>query len=107
MFSTSKDILYLVLTIAIALVTVFGVWLLWYLIAILRDARKMVGDVRTGFDKVHEILDAIKQAAVASTTHLSLIVGTVERLISFYQKRQRGKRARSSDSAEEPKTGKR
>jgi Ca2+/H+ antiporter len=55
-FSTSKDILYIVLAFAVLWVAIFLSWTLYYLICILRDARATVSGVK-------KAADAIEQAA--------------------------------------------
>jgi hypothetical protein len=57
MFSTSQDVLYLVLSVCIALVTVFLFWFFFYLIALLRKANKTMDSVTEKIQFVHHLFE--------------------------------------------------
>ena len=65
MFGDTQTTFYIVLTIAIALLTVFLCVTLIYLILILRDTSKMLEKVRTTVEKVNMFI--LKPVSLAST----------------------------------------
>lgn len=84
---TSQDLFYLVLTIATVILTALFAWLLFYLISIIRQTNEVVKSVTNGIEKVHGILETLQESVHASSSHLSLIVSTIQRLVTFYQRR--------------------
>ncbi|MBI4415284.1 MAG: hypothetical protein HY566_03545 [Candidatus Kerfeldbacteria bacterium] len=86
--TTTKDILFLVLAGGIVVLAVFIGWLATYLILILRDARRVTKEISGGIEKVHDILDTIKETLSTSSSHLALLVGAVKEIVSFYQRRR-------------------
>ncbi len=86
--SSTKDLLYLALILAILVFTGFFCWFFYYLIAILRDARQVTKEVSSGITKIHQILDTIKETLSASSSHLALLVGGVKEILGFYQRRR-------------------
>lgn len=65
MFTDSESTLYIVLAIAIALLTIFLCVTLIYLILILRDASKMIEKVRATVERINAFV--IKPVALASS----------------------------------------
>lgn len=65
MFADSQTTLYVVLTIAIALLTIFLCVTLIYLILILRDVNKMLEKVRDTVERVNTFI--LKPVSLAST----------------------------------------
>lgn len=57
MFETSKDILFLVLSICIAFFTVFICIVFFYLIKVLRDLHKTIKEVKEKFDRLQSALE--------------------------------------------------
>lgn len=98
MINDSKDILFLVLAAAAGVLTVFLCWLLYYLISMLRRANTALREVVDGFEKIHGILDALRAAANQSTSHLALIVGTVQKLVNLYLERRRAQPSKQRTS---------
>ncbi|MBI2638441.1 hypothetical protein HYW83_02520 [Candidatus Peregrinibacteria bacterium] len=65
MFASSQSTLYIVLTIAIALLTIFLCVTLIYLILILRDASKMLEKIRETVERVNSFI--LKPVSLASS----------------------------------------
>lgn len=65
MFADSQTTFYIVLTIAIGLLTIFLCVTLIYLIFILRDASKMIEKIRTTVERVNSFI--LKPVSLAST----------------------------------------
>jgi len=91
MFDTSKDILYLVISLCVLLVTVFFVWIMYYLAMILKDVRNMITDVKNKIESFGEILDTIKDKAVSSATVLTTLGKGLADLIGMFRDRRAAK----------------
>lgn len=91
MFTDSQTALYIILSIAIALLTVFLCVTLIYLILILRDASKMIEKVRDTVEKVNTLV--LKPVSIVSSIvdHLRpYIEAALERKVEK-ETRKRGK----------------
>lgn len=92
MVSTSKDILYIVLSIAILWITVFFCWLLYYFVAIMREMRGSVKDIR---DKIHRLDDAvchIKEKFERSISVFSVTGEAIKQLVSYLAEKKKEKK---------------
>lgn len=59
--SNTQDIFYIVLSFCILWFTIFVCWLLYYFIAITREARNTIRDVRDKVKKVEEVIHGVKE----------------------------------------------
>lgn len=91
MIESTKDILFLALTLATVILTFFFAWFLYYLVSIIRQAHGVMKDVTTGIEKLHTILDSIKETINQSSSHLGLIVSAVRELTGLYSRRRQKK----------------
>ena len=100
MFSTSTDILILVAAIAIAVLTFFIAWMIYYFIRILKQTNKMVDEIKEKVEKFGDILDTLKQKISDSFSNLGLLTKAVARFIDFFKERKanKGKAKRKVDS---------
>lgn len=73
MIADTKDIFYLVLSFCVLWFTIFICWLLYYFIAIMRDTRGMVKDVREKVQRVEEAISAVRQKVERSLGAFTLI----------------------------------
>lgn len=88
MFTDSQTTLYIVLTIAIALLTIFICVTLIYLILILRDASKVIEKVRDTVDKVNAfVLKPVSLASSVVERIRPLIEAALERGIGHRKKK--------------------
>lgn len=94
----SRDVLYYTSAAAIAVATVFWVWLLWYIIKIFRSVEKLVGDFRDRLRVIDEILRTIHDKLTSTHAQLSVLAEGVKQLIGFFNRRS-AKRSRSSTRA--------
>lgn len=74
MFADSQATLYVVLTISIALLTIFLCVTLIYLILILRDASKVIEKVRDTVDKVNSFILKPVSLAASIVDHIRPLV---------------------------------
>lgn len=100
-FATSHDIFYVVLTVIVAVVGVLLAWLLYYLVAIIRQAHQTIQSITATVEKIHALTETVQEAAARSTTHLSLIVSMVKELVSAYGKKRNDKNRRKSKQQDE------
>jgi membrane protein DedA with SNARE-associated domain len=86
MFSTSTDILNIVLAICIAGLTVFLITTIYYVIATLRKAHRLINKVESGVSKTEELISLVKEKIKSSSTHIVVVAELVKQLIKFTQK---------------------
>lgn len=87
MFTDSESTLYIVLTIAIALLTIFLCVTLIYLILILRDANKM-------FEKIRDTVERVNSFIIKPVSLISSIVDHIKPLIEGALERRGEQRKR-------------
>lgn len=78
---TSKDLLFVVLAFCALFLTVFVAWLLYYVIAIVRDAESLVRQVRGAVTKVDQLAHAAQEKMERSAASFTLIAQAVKELI--------------------------
>jgi hypothetical protein len=91
MLENSKDILYTVLAVSIFLFTIFICWAIFYLAMILREFKKIIGDVRKKIELVEEVLVSFKDKIEKSSSYLKLLVESAGNLLTFLKERKEEK----------------
>ena len=92
MFSDSQTTLYIVLSISVALLTIFLCVTLIYLIFILRDASKVIERVRETVDRVNTfIMKPVSLAASIVDQIRPLIEGVLTRAVHSTEREKRKK----------------
>ena len=81
LIETSKDLLFVVLAFCALWLTVFILWLLYYVIAIVRDAEALVHQVKGAVGKVDALAHAAHEKMERSAASLTLIAQAVKELI--------------------------
>jgi hypothetical protein len=97
MFSTSKDILSLTLAVSIAALTGFLCWVLYYLIAALRDIRHITGSIRERFDAIWDFLNHTK-AKMETTATAATAVSQAAIEVVRYVKEKKAKKIKMQKS---------
>ena len=97
----TRDILFITLAIAIAVGMGFWVWLLYYLIQIIRSVHGMVEDFRDRLRTIDEILQTIKDKLTSTHTQLTFLAEGVKQLLAFIQTRRTKRRSSQRASANE------
>ncbi|MDP3965058.1 MAG: hypothetical protein Q8Q20_05410 [bacterium] len=92
MLETSQDVLYLTIAAAVAAVTFFLCWSLYYMISILRTVKKTVTDVRDKVQMLDGIFKRLKDTVASSGNYLSLLVKSVVSLVEFFKDRKEDKK---------------
>ena len=81
MLETSKDLLFIVLAFCVLWLTIFLSWLLYYIIAIMRDAEHLMRAVKSAVLKVDELAHTVREKFDHSAASLTLMAQAVKELI--------------------------
>jgi hypothetical protein len=95
---SSKDLLFVVLAFSVLWVTVFISWLLYYVIAIVRDTEALIRQVRSAAEKIDQLANAAHEKMERSAASFTLIAQAVKELISWgiQEKMKAGTKKRTS-----------
>ncbi len=105
---TSKDILNVAIAFSVVLVAAFLAWLLWYLIAMLRDARAMVSDVRRKVEAIDNAIQSIRGKVETGVSSFGVMAAGLKQVIAYVmEKRADAIRKKMEDFRDEgpPKKG--
>ncbi|MBU0620160.1 MAG: hypothetical protein V1768_00510 [Patescibacteria group bacterium] len=91
MLETSQDLLYLILSVSVLLLTVFLVWFMYYLIIIVKNIYIMVQKMKGRINKLDEIIDLIKTKIEHSVSNLFLIGEGVKKLVQIIKEKKTDK----------------
>lgn len=78
MFQTSVDLMYGVISLSILVFTGFLVWIMFYVMQILKQGNEVITDIRQKVAEFEEALANIKERVVASTTSISFIASEIK-----------------------------
>ncbi len=102
------DILNIVIAIVLLGVGGFTMWLLYYLVQIVKDLykaieefRQMLEGVKARLEHIGEFLDTIQSKVTSSTSALASIVRVVSDVTGFVKNRKKKKSAAPGDDLEE------
>lgn len=84
MFETSKDILFLVLAISVAVFTIFLVWLVAEVAIMLRRFNRFVGEIQEIARKIERTLAGIRDKLEHSMNVLPTLVSGVSELLRWF-----------------------
>jgi hypothetical protein len=87
MFESSKDVLYLTISLCIAVFTVFSCWGIYYFVGILRNAFKISKDARNVLKKAEEVVDAVKEKIHSSASYLLLLGEAIKKILEIMSER--------------------
>ncbi len=83
MLETSQDILNLVKTISILVISVLFAWILFYLAMIMHNLFKFSRELRDQLKRIDELINLTKEKIEHSTTYLLLIGEGVKKIAEF------------------------
>ena len=101
MFETSKDILFLVIAFCVFIITIFSVWILYYIAQILKSSKEMVEEIKNKVEEFGSVLNMIKEKLTHSTTMLTTVVTGVTDLLNMFKGRKSKKDIEYEDEFEE------
>jgi hypothetical protein len=83
MLETSKDLLYVALAFCFVWLTVFLTWLLYYLIAIVRDVSRLTDEVRRVVERVDSLTRAIHDRFESGAASFSLFASAIKEIVGW------------------------
>lgn len=90
LIETSKDLLYVAISISVAGLAFFTCWAIFYLAMILRQSFKAVKEMRERLQKIDEIITIIKEKSASwrskKSAHLLLVVEGIKKLVEIIKK---------------------
>ena len=93
MFSTSSDILHLVLAVSIAILTFFICWAIYYLISSVQVIYKLIKRVEAGVSKAEEIMDIARDKLKNSSAYFMILGEIAKKALEFVQDKKEKKEA--------------
>ena len=96
MFSTSLDILNLVLTVCIAVLTFFLCWAIYYFVASVQKIHQVVKRVEAGVVKVEEIINLAKDKLKNSSAYFMILAEIAKKAMEFVQEKRTEKREKKT-----------
>ncbi len=104
----SQDILFLVLAICVLCLTFFLAWVLYYLVASVRQIHKATLLVKSEVEKISEIIHGIKEAIKLPTSVVALVVEGLKKIAEMgmdvfreNKSKQRAKKTKNGLNKEE------
>ena len=91
MVATTKDILYLVISFVVLILTIFICWVFYYLAMILREFNKIVFDVRKKMELVETVLNTLKEKIEHTSSYMKLLVESAGNIVEFLKDRKEEK----------------
>ena len=85
MFSTSGDILNLVLAVCITLLTIFLVSALYYVVSGVRKIFRLVDKVESGVSKAEELIALVKDKVKSGSAYFMLLTEIAKQAIRIFQ----------------------
>jgi len=83
----SQDLLYIAISLAVLLLTVFSCWAIYYLAMILRQSFQVIKEMRDRLHKVDTVIDLLKEKIEHSASYLLLIGEGVKKLVEIMRDR--------------------
>lgn len=106
MFETSKDVLYLVLSVSIGLLTAFLVWGLYYIVmllrrgyAIVREISDLIIHIKNKLDRLEHLFDTIEEKLKNSASYLPLVMKGVTEIIEFIKNKRAARSTRKTNKS--------
>ena len=90
-FSTSQDLLFFILAIAVGVITVFIAWAMFYVVMILKKSYGAVREIERKLESIDALFTTVKEHLVHSSSSLRLLVDIAAKLIGLFQKRRESK----------------
>jgi len=93
MFSTSVDVLNLVLAVCLIALTFFLCWAVYYFVASIQKIHKLIKRVEGGVAKAEEIIGIAKDKLKNSATYFMILAEIAKRAMEFVQEKKANKAA--------------
>jgi hypothetical protein len=99
MIETSKDLLFITLAFCAIWLTVFLCWLLYYVMAIIRDAETVMRQIKNVVDKVDGVAKFVQDKMEHSAASLTIIASALKELIMWAIAQRQEMMAKKKSSA--------
>ena len=96
MLESSKDLLFIVLAVCAIAFTTFACWLLYYLVAIVKDTYSMTKSLKKKVELIDEILKTIKEKINSTASYIGLIFSGLEKIVDYVQRRKTSPESKSA-----------
>jgi len=96
MIETTKDILYIVLAFCVLWLTIFISWAFYYLAMVLKEARKIVYDVRLKVQLAEKVVLAFKDRVERSSSYMKLFVESAINVMNFLKEHKAEKKEKKT-----------
>lgn len=93
MFSTSNDILNLVLSVCLLSLSFFLCWAIYYFVVSVQRIHKLIKRVENGMAKAEEIIDIAKDKLKNSATYFMVLGEIAKKAMEFVQEKKEKKTA--------------
>ncbi len=110
MFETSKDLLNWVLASSIALLTIFIIWGLYYVVmllrrgyAIIRDVSDLILNIKEKLDRLESLFDTIEEKLKSSASYLPLVMKGITEILDYVKKKKESREARKTKKSSSAK----
>ena len=91
MLETSKDLLFVILSFSVLLLTFCFVWLFYYLIKIIRDISSSIDRINDITKKIDDLVKLVKDKLGGSVSHLFMIGEMIKSVMNYINKKQGNK----------------
>ncbi|MBI4091060.1 MAG: hypothetical protein HY422_03475 [Candidatus Komeilibacteria bacterium] len=101
MLENSRDILNYTLAAAAVFLTFFICWILWYVVGMFRDMRKVMRDVTKTIEKFNTVLDFAKEKISSVSAVFPLIIKATEKIaetIGAFREKRQARRSKDESS---------
>lgn len=92
MFSTSLDVLNLVLAVCIFFLTIFLCWAIYYFIALACTVRKITKRVELGVNKAEEVVEMAREKLKNSSAYFMILGEIAKKAMEFVKEKKEAKR---------------
>jgi len=88
MLNSSQDILFYTLAICAIMLTAFTCWILYYIIAVIRNAYDMTKSIKKKIDALDDILKTIKINLNNAANYVGLVVTGIDKIVNYVQNKK-------------------
>lgn len=93
MFSTSADILNLVLAVCLVILTFFLCWAIYYFAASVQKVHRVLKRVEMGIAKAEEVVNLAKEKLKNSSAYFMILGEIAKKAMEFVQEKKNAKKA--------------
>ena len=88
MLEQSHNILYLTVSICAFVFTVFLVWIMYYLIQIMKQSNEIITEDKEKLDELEVAIQSIKERVSSSATSIAFVAKEIKSIVEFVQEKK-------------------